>query len=356
MLDRTMSYGIMPDYELLFESGNILDIYNIKSQSIELKFNLKGAESIRVFKMLDGTKSLSECLKGASAETAANVCIVLEKYLGKIFYAHSSGKEDYLSRHSKNFLLNNSESFKIHPFQMRSVLSREIAESRIVICGCGILGMEIYDQLISTGVRDIVFADAKDVTSDDVHYSSYYDKEDLFKRRIDVLRNKFKGSENSEFDFYDNVEAAFSREKRGKKVLAVVCEDVITTERLLQLNVFFNRKGIRWVNIYVDSEKISVGPFVIPGVTSCIECHCDRSAFEFPLYYGFNCTDITSNRLAASVFANELFFIAGNICEYLIKDVSLTLCRQFIIKKRDFIVYQNEIVIDCSCTCHRSEV
>ncbi len=355
MPDEKMCCGLMPGYELLFERGNVVSIYNINAQSVELKIGLKSPEAVRVFKMFDGTKTLAECLEGTSDETADSVRNVIDKYIGRVFCMKSQKEADHASRHAKNFLLNNSESFKFHPFQMRGILRDDIAASRIVLFGCGLLGMEIYEQLRTIGVSDFVFIDSGRVTSDDVHYSGWYSETDISSPRIDVIKEKLRGDSSVNTEFFGSMEEAGDISADDKKVLAVVCEEGITRERLISFNRMFIERNIRWVSVYVDSEKISVGPYIIPGVTSCIECFGEQGKYEFPLYYGFNCTEMTAERLAASVFANEFYYIAGDVCECLIKDVSLSLCRQFIIKKRDLEAYRNEIAIDCSCICHSKE-
>lgn len=206
--------------------------------------------------------------------------------------------------------------------------------------------------LLEMGIRQFTLIDNQEVGSMDKRWAYFCKKSDQAAVRNQWVAKVAKEEySDASFTLYENLEEylACQKDEQECKSYCIVCKDEIEKEELLLYNDLFIKYDMKWTSVYIDSEKVSIGPTIIPRVTGCLEC--TTHSYEWPIYNGFNMVQLDSFHLAASLLAEDIYCHLGNIHEYIIKDISFTLGKQFVINLSGFNGHSNELIIDPRCNC-----
>ncbi|MDF2843329.1 MAG: hypothetical protein K0R00_1755 [Herbinix sp.] len=352
MMDVSLRYRLKVNYIFLYE-GDFVYIYNHKDERVVLRVKLN-QEFISALKKIDGVKTLKEVATGLDEHTTNQLMILIQKYLNIYFEVCelNSLNESIVNYSIKNFIYHHAGAFKLPPFEMIRLIKQSVFDAHIMLIGCGVLGNEILHSLLEMGIKNYILVDSKKVGTFDAKWSYFFDcKSPMQDRKTNIYDNVQKRYSDVQLQSVDDCEGYLStlRVEDKQKIFSIVCEDEVQTEDLYHYNQLFHKSNIKWTSIYVDSEKIAIGPTIIPKVTGCL--NCKAGSYEAPVYNGFNTVQLYSFQLAASLLAHDIYNHLSDQEEYLIKDISLTLGKQFVIKFFGLNGYSNELLIDPHCNC-----
>lgn len=333
--------------------GDYVFIYNYIEEKVLIRVQLD-SKMIVVIKKLDGIKKLREAMQGLDQQECAKMLRFLTRLKDKYFMECGKEQENaaFSSYGVRSFVNHNLGSFKVIPFEMINLLHKAILETRIVLVGCGVLGNELLYSLLEMGIRQFTLIDNQEVGSMDKRWAYFCKKSDQAAVRNQWVAKVAKEEySDASFTLYENLEEylACQKDEQECKSYCIVCKDEIEKEELLLYNDLFIKYDMKWTSVYIDSEKVSIGPTIIPRVTGCLEC--TTHSYEWPIYNGFNMVQLDSFHLAASLLAEDIYCHLGNIHEYIIKDISFTLGKQFVINLSGFNGHSNELIIDPRCNC-----
>ncbi len=200
----------------------------------------------------------------------------------------------------------------------------KLAQSTVAVIGCGGIGNYISYMLATSGVGNVVLVDNDEIELSNLTRQFLFCESDIGKKKIDVLERELKKRNqltniikcllniNSKEDFY---------EIKPKIDLFVLSADT-PSEIINWMNWYAVNEQIPYINIGYINDISVVGPFFIPGKTSCFECaqvipdHLDLDA-----PYTYECNKINSNYRAptfppvngtsASVAMNDILRYLG---------------------------------------------
>ena len=348
MLDNSLRYKLKSDFVFLYDEEHVY-IYNYKEEKILVK--IKVPESVRnAMKKIDGVMTIGEVLETLDSKEEKLVCMIIEKYMD-VFFERCNEDETSGNVHDfliKKYVQNNMGAFKKTAIEMIEVVKNAVSKSKIVIVGCGILGSDILSNILEFGIKNIVLVDSKKVTAFDSIWAVYTKGCIIGDDRKKVIKNAIEGIySNINIETYNTLEEI--AHILDENTYCIVCEDNLNKEMLLYYNDKFLESKSKWVSVYIDSEKISVGPTIIPNVTGCL--NCSAASYEFPENNGFSVSVPHGYKMASSILTYDLLNYICDVGDYLINDISVTLGKQFIVKLKGLEGYSNELLIDPKCKC-----
>ena len=128
-----------------------------------------------------------------------------------------------------------------------------LSKAQVCILGSGELGTTVADLLLSAGVAKVLRTDTTEASASDGlsgHSNSKQMTTAKVSREIEQLESALTGSQ-----------------------LAILCEDFRTPLMCRLANEACLKLELPWISGYVDHNRASIGPFIIPRQTACFRCY-----------------------------------------------------------------------------------
>lgn len=151
-------------------------------------------------------------------------------------------------------------------------ISKENLKSKILIFGAGAAGATIALLLLQFSFENIIVIDDDIVEQSDIRKTLVFRKEHLNRKKVECI------SEIAEENYCIEIQTLSIRPTSKNDILKIINNykpDIIVKacDPDLSFRLFLNdicfKKGIPFIHMSYSFERINLGPFFIPGKTSC---------------------------------------------------------------------------------------
>ncbi|ASZ11229.1 ThiF family adenylyltransferase [Chitinophaga sp. MD30] len=240
--------------------------------------------------------------------------------------------------------------------------NEQVFAKPILVFGAGAGGASIVYLLSQFGFKNITVVDDDKVSFSDVERTMVYRTENIGQRKVDALKEiigtNFDKAIRTRVKVTTTYEGIDSLVSDVLPALVIKAADPQLSFRL-HLNDVCVRYGIPFVSMAYAYEYLKVGPFILPGMTSCEQginrqlkhTYGGEKGFEhheklYEKYTTHPSVSFNINILANLVLKDILFFFANR------SDKMQSLGRQLLFNTLDFKAYMSDIPYcgaDCIC-------
>lgn len=237
----------------------------------------------------------------------------------------------YATLNEKNFLSHIYQSSKDNrsdlylEYLFGNGYSKAFLNKKILIFGAGAGGSSLTYMLAQFGFKNIFLIDYDFVEDKDLNRISIFKREDIGRKKVDVLKEKISFNFSTEIKILD---AKLIEYQELEKTIKSYSPELIVKACdpkgifLINLNTICFQLEIPYIMMAYSYEKVKIGPILIPKVTSCAESvsyyaeklygkHHRFEYFErlFSDYLFHPSVPFNINLLASLVFKEILFFL-----------------------------------------------
>ncbi len=151
-------------------------------------------------------------------------------------------------------------------------ISEERFYSKILIFGAGAAGATIAILLSQFGFQNIIVADDDIVEQSDINKTLIFRKEHLGKSKVECIKKIVSTN------YHSDIIASQKRPSKKEDIYAIVNQyqpDLVikACDPNLSFRIYLNdicfKKEIPFIHMSYSFDRINIGPFFIPGITSC---------------------------------------------------------------------------------------
>lgn len=243
-----------------------------------------------------------------------------------------------------------------------NALAKEFADTTFVIVGCGGIGNFISFAIGSLSPRKIELIDGDKIEKSNLNRQFLFTENDIGKYKVDVHKknlvernNKLSISEYKEYVSKEVLHNIFEQNKKNK-TLVILSGDSFSALSLTAKACV--KSEIPFLNIGYLNDISAIGPFYIPGISSCPFCHNALSISD-DISSGHNESKILEDRInanneAPSSFTNNALAASmgmADIIEFLSHNYERinSLNKRFGINSATFEKYVLEVNRDRKC-------
>lgn len=204
----------------------------------------------------------------------------------------------------------------------------KIQDFKATLIGCGGIGNLISNMLVNSGVGEITLIDDDVIEITNLTRQILFTENDVGKKKIDVLKNRLiERNSSANINCIDlGIKKESDIEKLGKSDLFIVSADS-PRDFILWINKYAVKNKQAYINVGYIGDIAVVGPFYIPGVTSCFECsqlfetQLDKETSDMYYYCNIinkdfkNITFPSTNGVAASYAFMDIIKFIGKFSE-----------------------------------------
>lgn len=166
-------------------------------------------------------------------------------------------------------------------------LQARLSDAHVVILGCGGLGSWAACGLACAGIGKLTLIDDDSVETSNLNRQLLFRESDLGRPKVDAARDSL-AAYNSEIELVTFRERVEGPERIAELIadsdLLVGTADWPPYELPRWINTASLDTGVPYLTAGQFPPLIRVGPTVIPGRTSCLECQEREARRDFPLY------------------------------------------------------------------------
>ncbi len=234
-------------------------------------------------------------------------------------------------RYSRNILY--YSLFSKSPFFVQS----NIESKHVTILGCGGIGNLVSHILATSGVKKITLIDDDVIELSNLTRQIMFTEDDLGRKKTSILKNQLIKRNPS--IFVDEINAIVTGEESVSCIPSDTDVVVLSADHPEQIALWVNRfcidNLIPFVNCGYMNDIAILGPFIIPGETSCFECNDfslvkgnDKiSSLESEVNQGFKIASFAPvNHISASLCANDIIRYLGGYGKPLSLSKRLAVC------------------------------
>jgi molybdopterin/thiamine biosynthesis adenylyltransferase len=232
-------------------------------------------------------------------------------------------------------------------------------KKKILIFGAGAGGSSLLYLLAQFGFKNLFILDSDTVEISDVYRVLTFNKSDIGVKKVEVLKNKIYENYSTIVNIYDNNIVDYDElHKIIKKIKPSLIVKAADPKGIFlnNLNTICFKENIPYISMAYSFEFLKIGPFLIPGVTSCYKAYSDYAIDNFGGHYDIQLferlfTDylyhpsisFNINMLSSMIFKEILFFLTENFeyCE--------SIGRQLIINSLNFNL--DTVYLKCKPEC-----
>ena len=234
-------------------------------------------------------------------------------------------EKEILQYESKRIGANYANSLAYNAqYKVYKKLKENIENTTIVVCGGSLLGSRLMEQLLHYSWSELYLLDEEKVTERDIFHCSFYQKEDIGKKRSQVFNEI-----NGKIKILEKLEDIEKLQKKYTHVHIIYTAEEPQAEIICKVNRYMEEKLISWSLLAVDSEKLIIGPTIYPGQTGCLSCNFNLDNF----FNKYNLMPYEAN-LMTGVFMSDIGKIIGVMEEAIVEDISITIGRTFYIDRQ----------------------
>lgn len=157
-------------------------------------------------------------------------------------------------------------------FKKQRYISKKKLNSIILIFGAGAAGSTIAILLAQFGFNNIVVVDDDIVQQSDIEKTMVFRKEHFDRKKIDCIREIIYDN------FSHDTQTLFNRPNSKREINEVVarCKPDLVIKACdpslgfrINLNEICFQNNIPFIQMSYSFDRINIGPFFIPGITSC---------------------------------------------------------------------------------------
>lgn len=273
------------------------NIYAAKLKNSEVVFGSKAFQEAcwfsdineihkKVFQLLDGSLTISDLHKllevnGFDLSMEAlhefldqldELELIEENYIDKSSLSLSEYEMNRFNRQLHLFSTINNNGLEFS-FQAQE----KIRNAHVCIIGAGGTGSHFIYGLAAMGVENFTIVEFDKVEISNLSRQLFYDEDDIGKKKTNVLNEKCtKINKKASFTFIDKY--IETEEDMAKAIplnctIAILCADTPRGKIQPLFNNVCVKMNIPFLNVAATSLDIAtVGPLVIPGKTSCLNC------------------------------------------------------------------------------------
>lgn len=155
------------------------------------------------------------------------------------------------------------------------VLSKDVIQKRVLIIGVGSVGSYIAEQMIRSGVGNLILIDPDDVEYSNLSRTNYF-VDDVGKPKVEALaKHLYKINPSIQVDFHKKdihaFEASQLKEKFSQSDVVVAATDNPSAQRTINRFAYSNGKPAVFVGLYEGADGGEV-ILSIPEETPCYQC------------------------------------------------------------------------------------
>lgn len=188
----------------------------------------------------------------------------------------TTGNDNCLSQYQNERYSRNFEFFNtIIPFgNSKYYIQRKIADSRVILLGCGGLGSHIMLELAALGIENLTLVDYDKIELSNLNRQILYKENDIGKMKVYTAKENllFFNSKINISAIHKKLESADDIFELIKGHDLVICVADKPRNKIVRwLNDACCKSGIPFINGGLDIRQ-AIFYSVIPGISGCIEC------------------------------------------------------------------------------------
>lgn len=195
-----------------------------------------------------------------------------------------------------------------------------IISMNILIAGCGGIGNIMSYTMASLGARNLLLLDNDIIEKSNLNRQFLFQEQDIGQKKVDVLESRLKKI-NSQLNI-KKIEANLENLNMQDENISLIILSADSKNSLAIMTKLATSKKIPLISVGYLSDISCIGPFYIPGKSSCPMCnniYTDSSEETDPVLTAvsahYKAPSAPMNNFLASIMAtNDIVnFISGNI-------------------------------------------
>lgn len=276
--------------------------------------------------------------------------IVIEKCYDIITSKPYLISEEYKNLQNENRLLLDLLSKKKYP----RIFLDKIKEFKVSIIGCGAIGTSVAMLLVSYGILNFNLFDSDIFENTNIMRCSYLNQDVIgLNKSIGLKEMLLKKNKDVNIRTHNKIFTEQNINDISDSDLIILSGD--STDLLMKINDISLMKEIPFITIGYAQNFAIVGPFVIPGKTSCIKCRrrklgnkkCINNMDINIINKGYLATATPGLvSLSATIGVNE-------IIKFILDENSIAENKQLAISEFDYIIKYMNYDISNECECRK---
>jgi len=201
-------------------------------------------------------------------------------------------------------------------FQNSKEITERIHEYTFVIVGCGGIGNFVSFALNTFTPKEIILVDGDKIERSNLNRQFIFDEYDIGKYKSDILKQRLNDknsnsiiSSYAEYGNVSNLEKIFSKQENSKTIIILSGDSYTALSSTTRVCVDLK---IPFLNVGYLNDISCIGPFYIPGLSSCPFCHNTLVSKDTNSLAKEKVTQINKDNTAPSSFINNA--LASSMC------------------------------------------
>lgn len=178
----------------------------------------------------------------------------------------SYDNDSRFSRPHLYYLLNGADS---------SEVQKKLSSKHVVVLGCGGIGNLVSVNLATAGVGQMTLVDGDSIELSNLTRQILFEEGSVGKFKVDVLKESLE--KRASFCQVKTVKRRVGQKEEFETILPENADLIIVSADYTKLMPWINEWSVKnkvpYVNVGYVNDVAVWGPFVIPGKTSCWQCH-----------------------------------------------------------------------------------